>query len=358
METIQKCMLVLPLLLAMSNSIDAQIKAVYLDNPADAYRSRLEMTTEQRNLFEYYDMAEKQIAAGQEAADFFIIESETADDAVSPLLKDINYGQNSPYNNKCPIINNARAVTGCVATAMAQIMRYYSYPKVGIGNVTYTGGDSGAKTINLADYPFDWNNILNDYSQQSYTQVQGDAVASLMLACGAALNMQYSADGSGINTKFVPEVLRKNFAFDSSVGFLDYTQNPDYLDYDGVYVIREECQKGHPVIFAGFPSSGKSGHCFVIDGYKTIDGVYYYHVNWGWDGSMNGYYLIHNLKPSDESYSGYGCTMVYNIFPPNWTDIDDVVDNGENIDMHKVLKDGQILIIKGHRTYNILGAEL
>ena len=152
--------------------------------------------------------------------------------------------------------------------------------------------------------------------------------------------------------------MKNNFGFDPSIGFLDYTQNPEYLDLDGVYVIREECQKGHPVIFAGFPSSGKSGHCFVIDGYKVINGDYYYHVNWGWDGSMNGYYLIHNLKPSDESYSGYGCTMVYNIFPTGWTDINDATADTANAKVSKVIRDGQVVIVKGDQEYTILGTKL
>lgn len=355
MKTIQKWTLALSVILGGAMSVNAQFVPVYFDNPEDAYRMRSEMTDGQRNLFDYYDLVAQRVDAGEYQIDMDVAEP---NDSVSPLLGKINYGQNAPYNNKCPIINNARAVTGCVATAMAQLMRYYTFPQVGTGNVTYTGGDSGAKTINLVDYPFDWANILADYSRESYTAAQGDAVASLMLACGAALNMQYSADGSGINTKFVPNVMKNNFGFDPSIGFLDYTQNPEYLDLDGVYVIREECQKGHPVIFAGFPSSGKSGHCFVIDGYKVINGDYYYHVNWGWDGSMNGYYLIHNLKPSDESYSGYGCTMVYNIFPTGWTDINDATADTANAKVSKVIRDGQVVIVKGDQEYTILGTKL
>ena len=79
-------------------------------------------------------------------------------------------------------------------------------------------------------------------------------------------------------------------------------------------------------MYAGSPASGKSGHAFVIDGYKVIDGVYYYHVNWGWSGAFNGYYLILNLKPENENYAGYGCDMVVNIHPEGWTaDVEDVV---------------------------------
>lgn len=338
------------------------IQPIYLDaNELSVQEVKQAATLEQQGLFEYYEYAMAQINQGADAADFFMIEKATdADDAVEPLLGNIQYGQDAPYNNRCPIINGRRAVTGCVATAMAQVMRYYSYPNVGKGNVTYTGGADGAKTINLADYPFDWDLILNSYASD-YTEAQGNAVATLMLACGAALNMQYSADGSGINTRFVVGAMRDNFGFDSQIRFADSSTDPDPLgliEYDWGETMREGFKKGYPVIFAGFPSSGRSGHCFVIDGYKVIDGIYYYHVNWGWTGASDGYYLITNLRPSDESYSGYGCTMVYNIFPTGWTDINDATADTANAKVSKVIRDGQVVIVKGDQEYTILGTKL
>lgn len=312
---------------SLTFATEAQIRPVYYDLP-DAINV-LDITPAQLAFQEYYDHAMQQITNGADISDYFVVEyAADADDAVEQLLGDITYDQGTPYNDKCPIISGRRAVTGCVATAMAQVMRYYTYPACGKGKVTYSGGAGGAKTIDLADYPFDWKNILNDYSQ-GYSDAQADAVATLMLACGASLNMQYSPDGSGINTKFVPAAMRDNFGFDSQIAFLDASLDSDpqwLIENDWAPAMRKEFRKGHPVIYSGFPAVGKTGHCFVIDGYKVIDGVYYYHVNWGWAGAMNGYYLLTNLKPSasGESYSGYGCTMVYNIAPPNWSAVDDV----------------------------------
>ena len=112
--------------------------------------------------------------------------------------------------------------------------------------------------------------------------------------------------------------------------------------YDWAPAIREQHQKGHPVMYAGSPASGMSGHAFVIDGYKVIDGVYYYHINWGWSGAYNGYYLLMNLKPNEDNYAGYGCDMVINIYPDGWTDVEDVVVPNYN----------------NNKVYNLLGLEV
>lgn len=316
--------------IAMSVFVFGQkpLQYVYFDR-ADANVERLSsLTEEQASFFAQYEQAIQQVSNGADLSDYFIVETASdASDAVSPLLGNIVYDQNAPFNNLCPTINGRRAVTGCVATAMAQIMRYYSYPKNGTGTVTYTGSN-GAATLNLADYDFDWSLILKDYTK-SYTAAQGEAVAKLMLACGASINMNYSADGSGSFINKAMKALKDYFGYSKDIEYYDSTGDYDpegLIEYDWVITIRENHQKGYPVMYAGSPASGKSGHAFVIDGYKVIDGVYYYHVNWGWSGAFNGYYLILNLKPDGENYAGYGCDMVVNIHPEGWTaDVEDVV---------------------------------
>jgi hypothetical protein len=316
--------------IAMSVFVFGQkpLQYVYFDR-ADANIERLSsLTEEQASFFAQYEQAIQQVSNGADLSDYFIVETASdASDAVSPLLGNIIYDQGVPFNNLCPIINGRRAVTGCVATAMAQIMRYYSYPSVGTGSVTYTGSN-GAATLNLADYDFDWSLILNDYTK-SYTPAQGEAVAKLMLACGASINMNYSADGSGSHLNKAMKALKDNFGYSKDIEYYDSTGDYDpegLIEYDWVFTIRENHQKGYPVMYAGSPASGKSGHAFVIDGYKVIDGLYYYHVNWGWSGYCNGYYLILNLKPDGENYAGYGCDMVVNIHPVDWiADVEDVV---------------------------------
>lgn len=332
--------------IAMSVFVFGQkpLQYVYFDR-ADANVERLSsLTEEQASFFAQYEQAIQQVSNGADLSDYFIVETASdASDAVSPLLGNIIYDQGVPFNNLCPMINGRRAVTGCVATAMAQIMRYYSYPSVGTGSVTYTGSN-GAATLNLADYDFDWSLILNDYTK-SYTAAQGEAVAKLMLACGASINMNYSADGSGSFINKAMKALKDNFGYSKDIEYYDSTGDYDpegLIEYDWVVTIRENHQKGYPVMYAGSPASGKSGHAFVIDGYKVIDGLYYYHVNWGWSGAFNGYYLILNLKPENENYAGYGCDMVVNIHPVDWTaDVEDVVVPQLN-----------------NKIYNLLGVEV
>ena len=302
------------------------LKPYYLDNPSSTTQL---LSQEQEGFLNFYQKATQEIASGEPVSKFFSVSyAEDITDEQEPLLGKISFDQGEPYNNLCPIVNGKRAVTGCVATAMASVMAYYRFPNNGKGSVTYSGGDAGAQTINLEDYAFKWNDILPHYVYGNYTETQGNAIASLMLACGASLNMQYSADGSGIFTEKVPSALKNNFNFDSNVAHystLNYPGDPEELfEYDWEPTIREQTKAGMPIIFAGSPAQGKSGHCFVIDGYKVIDGVYYYHVDWGWNGMANGYFLLTNLNPDGTSYSGYNCTMVCNIKPQGWTSIDNV----------------------------------
>ena len=333
------------------------IQPVYFDDPTMDIHSPM-LTPEQRSFYERYVYAMDQIKQGAQAEEFFVMEHTNNDDAVEPLLGNINYGQRKPYNNKCPYLNGGRSLTGCVATAMAQVLRYYQYPANGTGTFTYTGGDEGAKTINLEDYPFDWNNMLEEY-QHGYTDVQADAVSTLMLACGAALSMDYSKDGSGAYLSKMDGILKNNFDYHKSVSFISTANisNPDEaIYYWGEDVVRPELQAGHPLIFAGFPAIGQTGHCFVVDGYKVIDDEYYYHVNWGWSGDGNSYCLLTRLQNGPDNYSGYNLQMVFYIFPNNSQDIEDVTSNV--VQTNKILRDGQLVIERNNQQYTIQGQRI
>ena len=331
--------------IAMSSFVYGKtpLQFVYFDQVDANIERMVAMSEEQASFFAQYEQAIQQVNQGADLSDYFLVETANdANDAVSPLLGNIVYDQGVPFNNLCPMINGRRAVTGCVATAMAQIMRYYSYPNAGQGTVTYTGSN-GAAQLNLADYQFDWSLILNDYTK-SYTAAQGEAVAKLMLACGASINMNYSADGSGSHLNKAMAALKNHFGYSKKIEYYDSTGDYDpegLIEYDWSETIREQHNKRHPVMYAGSPASGKSGHAFVIDGYKVIDSVYYYHVNWGWSGAFNGYYLLLNLNPDGENYAGYGCDMVINIIPDGWTSVEDVVVPQFN-----------------NKTYNLLGVEV
>ena len=195
--------------------------------------------------------------------------------------------------------------------AQEEIMRFWKYPAVGTGSTTYTGS-KGAQTYNFADHPFDWNNMLPTY-KRDYTPAQASAVSELMLACGASVNMNYAYDGSGAYSDKVLPALRDYFGYDPAIEFLtDATE--DVISTVWVAVLKGEFDAGRPVYYSG--ANQTSGHAFVMDGYK-IDGTdVYFHVNWGWNGSYNGWYLITYLRPQDVNYSAYRNSMVFRIFPP------------------------------------------
>jgi hypothetical protein len=354
-------LITLSMALCVFSAAARPLQPVYFDDPSFDIHSKA-MPAEMQSFYERYIYAMEQIEQGAEASDYFVLEGAKAAkepaDEVAPLLGNINFDQGAPYNNKCPYLNGGRAVTGCVATAMAQVMRYYQYPAHGTGTFTYTGGDAGAKTIKLEDYPFDWENILEEY-QHGYTTAQADAVATLMLMCGASLNMNYSKDGSSSSITDMDVLLKNHFAYSPDVRTISSinSSNPEEtIYYWGEDVVRPELQAGHPLIFAGAPAMGKSGHCFVIDGYMIIEGEYYYHVNWGWGGYGNSYCLLTRLQYEDDNYSGYRLEMVYYIYPAT-QGIEDVTD-GVGVQATKKLVNGAVVIERNNAQYTVLGTRI
>ena len=348
------------LLAAMcSLSVTAKpIQPIIFDDPNFDIHST-DLSAEQRSFFDSYIHAMEQMAKGEDAGKFFIIEEVNMADTtvVAPLLGAINYNQGTPYNNKCPWMNGGRAVTGCVATAMAQVMRYWQYPANGTGTFTYTGGTGGARTVNLEDMPFDWTNMLPTYDGVSYTQQQADAVATLMLACGAALNMNYDVDGSSSNTEKVNKLLRNNFGYNKAAAYsttLGAANPEEVMYYWGEDAVRPDLEAGRPLIFAGYPAQGQTGHCFVIDGYKVENNMYYYHVNWGWGGHGNSWCLLNYLHYGSDNYSGHGLSMVYNIYPNGSQDIESV-EVDESSRAAKILHEGNLYIIRDGKYYSAQG---
>lgn len=238
--------------------------------------------------------------------------------AVSPLLGDIKWNQSEPYNNMCPKYDGTNlSATGCVATAMAQVMMYWKYPKELKADIneyeTYThklqvaGESKGQK--------YDWDNMLPTYTNNNYTQTQADAVAKLMLHCGKAVEMDYGEE-SGANV--TPGRLAKYFGYDSDL-MLDLMRSCFTLA-EWTAIIDKELQAKRPILYSGRTTNG--GHQFVCDG---SDGNGLYHINWGWGGYQDGYFDITILNPGQGGIGagnvtdGYnrGCDMIIGIQPDN-----------------------------------------
>lgn len=209
---------------------------------------------------------------------------------ILPLIK-TQWDQGSPYNGQCPEVNGRRCVTGCVATAMAQVMKYWEYPKVGEGIVSADNPAGGSSlTLNLAEKPFDWANMLDVYESGAYDQTQADAVAYLMKACGYSVEMSYSPNESGAMSTMMGSALINNFGYNP---YMSYESRDNYTLEQWQQMIYDELAAKRPVLYDG--SSESSGHQFICDGYRG-DG--YYHFNWGWSGSSDGYYLLTSLDPN------------------------------------------------------------
>ena len=238
--------------------------------------------------------------------------------AVSPLLGDIKWNQSTPYNNMCPKYDDTNlSATGCVATAMAQVMMYWKYPnelkadiqgyKTSTHELTIAGETKGQK--------YDWDNMLPTYTNNNYTQTQADAVAKLMLHCGKAVEMDYGEE-SGANV--TPGRLAKYFGYDSDL-MLDLMRSCFTLA-EWTALIDKELQAKRPILYGG--QTTKSGHQFVCDG---SDGNGLYHINWGWGGYQDGYFDITILNPGHGGIGagnvtdGYnrGCDMIIGIQPDN-----------------------------------------
>ena len=217
---------------------------------------------------------------------------------VAPLLGDILWGQGTPYNNMCPTQSDGtHYYVGCVATATTQIMRYHSYPEHGTGSKTITVNGQSV-TANFGNTTYDWNNMLPTYEDVDYTPTQSAAVATLAAHFGVAVDMEYQPAGSGAHSMVVPHALREYFNYDEAVTMRkrDYYSTSEWLQ-----LIKTELDQGRPVYYAASSETGSSGHAFVCDGYDSQD---YVHINWGWYGTSNGYFLVSHLDPDDLGIGG------------------------------------------------------
>lgn len=283
-------------------------------------------------------------------------------DSVGPLLGKIEYDQSAPYNDLCPIINGGRAVTGCVATAMAQIMRYWKHPRVGTGEATYTSS-SGAATFVFSQHPFDWDNMLEQYTYSvmgypKYNDTQAAAVANLMLACGASVNMNYDTDASGSNIFNSYNALRNHFSYSNDMKYYE-SDSPNWEDW--TENLQEQFNKGLPVLYAGTSTNG--GHAFVLDGYKieTIASTggkrTMFHVNWGWSGHYNGWFLLRKLQPDTDNYSNTNQRVVLDIRPVYPQAIEQTEAN-ESVRASKELRNGQVVIVRNNCIYTVQGQRI
>ena len=212
---------------------------------------------------------------------------------VGPLLT-TKWNQSPYYNAYCP----SGSVTGCVATAMAQVMKYWNHPQQGVGYHSYIENDYGTLSANFGATTYNWGNmpnIVNSYN---------DAVATLMYHCGVSVNMDYSPQVSGawvIEDSPTPEAcseyaLKAYFDYSSS---LQGVKRENYTSQGWINLMKSELDAGRPIIHTGWGNGG--GHAFVCDGYDNNN---YFHYNWGWGGNSDGYFWNDALNPGSLGTGG------------------------------------------------------
>lgn len=234
------------------------------------------------------------------------------DKTVGPLLGDIAWDQGDPYNRMCP----AGCATGCVATAMAQVMYYHRWPTQGMGSNSYTTNTQEYEvSADFGNTVYQWDKMLPSLSSDSPADAI-DAVSTLIFHAGVSVNMDYD-ESSGAYSYPISRALVKNFGYD--IGAC-YRMRDYYTATQWEVMLRDELDKGRPVIYDGMTYKDE-GHSFVCDGYNDSG---YFHFNWGWSGLDNGYYLLTALDPEAMGIGGsasglgfdYNQDMVMGIQPP------------------------------------------
>ena len=208
-----------------------------------------------------------------------------ANNVVAPLIA-TQWNQGSPYNMYCP----SGTVTGCVATAMAQVMKYWNYPEQGQGS--HTNENDTLQTVNFAETTYDWENMTNTYGSSS-SQVQKEAVATLMYHCGVSVDMNYGPSSGAVSSK-VPSSLVEYFRYAPSA---IYKTKESYTLDQWVALLKSELDESRPLFYAGnyMDNEGNTGgHAFVCDGYRSDD---YFHFNWG--ASADGAAAVPKTKRKD-----------------------------------------------------------
>ena len=215
--------------------------------------------------------------------------------AVAPLLGTTKWDQVAPYNNRCPKGTSFEdhGATGCVATAMAQVMYYHRWPERGTGS--HQNAECEEQTVDFSQSVYDWENMLPSYNG-AYTEEQADAVARLMYDVGCSLDMIYGYASSAFDYSILT-ALTTYFGYDKG---MNYKYRYYYTSAQWAALLHAELEAQRPILF-GAGTLRNERHVFVIDG---CDDQGLYHVNWGWGGLSDGYYSIDIMDPGVQGTGG------------------------------------------------------
>ena len=229
--------------------------------------------------------------------------------SVEPLLRGINWNQGPIYNDSCPYDSKAipsynyKCPAGCVATAMAMIIKYWEYPTQGFGSKCYNAnfahwgyGNYGQQCANFGNTTYDYTLMPNKISSNS-SLAEKQAVAQLSYHCGVAANMMYGPNGSGANMGNAQDALIYYFGYSQAELVYKYF----YTDEEWIDMLKDQINNEQPILCSGSDVSAGAGHAFVCDGYDEDN---YFHFNWGWGGAYNCYCKVDSLIPGGVGMGG------------------------------------------------------
>ncbi len=216
-------------------------------------------------------------------------------DAVIDNFITTTWNQQAPFNNKCPMVTSGSksrtAPTGCVATALSQVMNYYKYPEQGKGEGTYSVTNdkkTTSYTVNISG-TYDYNSLKDTYSR---SETDDEAISTLLFEVGAACAMEYGYSGSGTSFIKAAQAMANNFSYDSLA--LNYHYGGHYLEDEWLTMIRKEMEANRPVLY-GSADPTYGGHAFLFTGLDTEGKVW---INWGWGGDGDGTVIVDNESPT------------------------------------------------------------
>lgn len=232
-----------------------------------------------------------------------------------PILLETLWNQNYPYNALCPEDgggSGGHVYAGCVATAMAQVMKYFNHPVQGTGSHTYTPGGWGhpyypTQTANFGETFYNFERMPMQLDSTS-TEEDIFYIAQLQWHCGVGVEMMYGPDGSGAYSEDVPNVIGSYFGYnpDAEVLYKDWYWKDDFSE-----MLKSELDLGRPLYYSGQDDGGGGGHAFVCDGYDEND---FFHFNWGWDGKDNAWCAMGALNTTKYAFNTYN-SVVQGFYP-------------------------------------------
>lgn len=264
----------------------------------DLYKQEITLSMEDPNLPRDKRWDQEEQPSAKKAA---------AADPVEPFIY-VNWNQSSGWNMFCPEDEEGpggHAYVGCVAVSMAQAMTVYEYPSSPSGVKSYVHPDYGSIAVNydIAD-PYEWD-LMGAGSADEYNAI-------LLYHCAVAAEMDFGPDGSGAWVRDAASAMVQYFNYSGSLSF----ENRFSDDQEWVDALVAELEAGRPIIYRGNPEDGSAGHAWNVDGYMQVTTTDFFHMNFGWSGSQNGYYTLDAINPGSNDFnSSQGAVL--GISPPS-----------------------------------------